>query len=93
MPSGALLHRLTETGKISPREEMMRLQRQAISGLRLEYLETPPAELPRRAHCRYFALDHHHPMWQCIVQRHNIAVCCALPPHETEMQVLGISAA
>jgi type VI secretion system protein ImpJ len=93
MPSGALLHCLTETGKISPREEMMRLQRQALSGLRLDYLETPPAELPRRAHCRYFALDHHHPMWQCIVQRHNIAVCCALPPHETEMQVLGISAA
>jgi type VI secretion system protein ImpJ len=92
MPSKALLHQLTETGKISAREEMETLQQRSLSGLHLEYLDTPPEELPRRAHCRYFALDHHHPIWQRIVQRHNIAVSCGLPPQATEIQLLGISA-
>lgn len=87
-----LLRLLTETGKISSREEMEALRQQALFGVSIDYLETPPEELPRRAHCMYFAIDHHHTLWHRIAQRQNIAVYCELPPQSTEIQLLVISA-
>jgi type VI secretion system protein ImpJ len=81
---------LTETGKICTREEMEALRRQALPGVNIDYLETPPEELPRRAHCSYFALDHHSYLWNRIEQRENLAVYCELPPEKTEMQLLVI---
>jgi type VI secretion system protein ImpJ len=83
-----LLRVLTETGKICSREELEALRKQAIPGLRVDYLETPPEELPRRPHCSYFVLDHHSYLWQRIEQRQNLAVYCDLPPTQTEMQLL-----
>jgi type VI secretion system protein ImpJ len=90
MPPRELERHLTSTGKVCSREEMAALVRQALSGLPLRYLETPPEELPRLAHCRYFELDHHGTLWKRIEQRQNIAVYCQLPPQETEMQLLVI---
>jgi type VI secretion system protein ImpJ len=88
MPPRELLRLLTETGKISAREEMETLRKQALPGLRIDYLEIPPEELPRRAHCSYFLLDHHASLWRRIEQHRNIAVCCELPPEKIEMQLL-----
>jgi type VI secretion system protein ImpJ len=88
MPPRELERLLTETGKISSREEMAALQQRALSGLMVRYLEVPPEELPRRAHCSYFELDHHGTLWRRIEQRQNIAVYCQIPPEKTEMQVL-----
>lgn len=93
LPPRELLRRLTETGKICSREEMDALRKQAIPGVRLDHLENPPEELPRRAHCSYFVLDHHNYLWKRIEQRQNLAVYCELPPEQTDMQLLVISAA
>ncbi|RMF92272.1 MAG: type VI secretion system baseplate subunit TssK [Nitrospinota bacterium] len=91
LPPKELLRRLTETGKVCSREEMEALRQRALPGLQLDYLDTPPEELPRRAHCSYFLLDHHAPLWRRIEQRQNIAVYCELPSQETEMELLVIS--
>ncbi len=91
LPPRELLRRLTETGKICSREEMEALRKQALSGLQIDYLETPPEELPRRAHCSYFVINHHSRLWRTIEQRQNIAVYCELSPQDTEMQLLVIS--
>ena len=90
MPPRELEHHLMETGKVCSREEMAVLQQRALPGLVVRYLETPPEELPRRAHCLYFELDHYGPLWRRIEQRQNIAVYCQLAPQETEMQLLVI---
>lgn len=90
IPPRELLRLLTETGKICSREEMEELRRRALPGLTIDYLDTPPEELARRAHCSYFVMDHHHHLWRRIEQRQNIAVFCELPPEQTEMQLLVI---
>lgn len=88
MPPRELRHLLMETGKICSHEEMEALRNQALPGVPVDYLEVPPEELPRRAHCSYFALDHHHYLWKRLEQRQNINVYCQLPAPETEMQLL-----
>jgi type VI secretion system protein ImpJ len=81
---------LTGTGKVSAREEMDALRQRALPGLMVRYLETPPEELPRRAHSSYFELDHHGSLWNRMEQRQNIAVFCQLPPEKAEMQLMVI---
>jgi type VI secretion system protein ImpJ len=88
MPPRELERLLTGLGKVSSREEMEALRQRALPGLMVHYLETPPEELPRRAHCNYFELDHHGHLWRRIEQRQNLAVYCQLPPDKTEMQLL-----
>jgi type VI secretion system protein ImpJ len=79
---------LTGTGKICSREEIEELQQRSVPGLKVRYLEVPPEELPRRAHCNYFELDQHGQLWRRIEQRQNIAIACQLPPEKTDMQLL-----
>lgn len=88
IPPRELEHLLTETGKVCSREEMEALRQRALSGVMVRHLETPPEELPRRAHCSYFELDHRGSLWKRIEQRQNIAVFCQLPPEKTEMQLM-----
>ena len=90
MPSRELERHLTETGKVCTREEMAALLQRALPGLPLRYLEAPPEELPRRAHCSYFELDHRGALWNRIAQRQNMAVYCQLPPQDAELQLLVI---
>jgi type VI secretion system protein ImpJ len=64
------------------------LRQRALPGIMVRYLETPPAELPRRPHSSYFELDHRTNLWSRIEQRQNIAVFCQVPPEKTEMQLM-----
>jgi type VI secretion system protein ImpJ len=88
LPPRELERLLTGTGKVCSREEMQALRQRALPGLMVRYLESPPAELPRRAHSSYFELDHRGNLWGRIEQRQNIAVFCQLPPDKTEMQLM-----
>jgi type VI secretion system protein ImpJ len=87
LPRRELLQ-LMETGKICSRTEMEYLRTQAVHGLELDYLEIPPEELPRTAHCSYFQINHHSQFWARIQQQQNIAVYCQLPPEKTDMRLL-----
>jgi predicted component of type VI protein secretion system len=90
MPPREILRRLTDTGKVCSREDMAEVRRLNVPTLGLDYLETPPEELPRLAHCSYFALDHRHRLWSRIAERRNLAVFCDVPPEKTEMRLLVI---
>lgn len=85
-----LRRRLSETGKITCREEIEDLRRQALFGLGIDYQENPPEELPRRLGTRYFAIDRHDSFWRSIQENQNIAVDCDLD-RNTEIQLLIIS--
>jgi len=88
LPPREIERLLTDTGKVCSREEIEVLRQRALPGLGVRYLDAPPEELPRRAHCNYFEIDHHGHLWPRIEQRQNIAISCQLPPEKTEMQLL-----
>jgi type VI secretion system protein ImpJ len=88
LPPREIERLLTGTGKVCSREEIEVLRQRALPGLGVRYLETPPEELPRRAHCNYFEIDHRGHVWNRIEQRQNIAISCQLPSEKTEMQLL-----
>jgi type VI secretion system protein ImpJ len=90
MSPSELLHRLTETGKICSREGMEWLRGQSVSGLKIDYRETPPEELPRRLNSKYFEIDHRTRHWRDIARDQNIAVYCDLPPEKSEIHLLVI---
>ena len=85
-----LFRLLQDTGKITSREEMPKLQKSFLFGLKIDGLEAPPEELVMRAHYRYFQIDRHSDHWHKIQQHQNIAVYCAALPPETEMRLLVI---
>jgi type VI secretion system protein ImpJ len=85
------LHKvLQETGKITSREDMPKLQQSYLFGLTIQVLDSPPDELVMRAHYRYFLIDQRSEQWQKIRQQGNIAVHSTAFPPETEMRLLAI---
>jgi len=87
----AELHRvLQDTGKITSREDMQKLQKSYLFGLTIQVLESPPDELVMRAHYRYFLIDQRSEQWQKIRQTGNIAVYSTAFPADTEMRLLAI---
>lgn len=83
-----LFRLLQDTGKITTREDMPKLQKSFLFGLKIEGLESPPEELLMRAHYRYFLIDRRSEHWQKIQQRQNITVSCAELPPETEVRLI-----
>ncbi|MGH7985772.1 MAG: type VI secretion system baseplate subunit TssK [Candidatus Binataceae bacterium] len=89
--SPAQLYRLLqETGKITSRDDLPKLQKSFLFGLKLDVLESPPEELVARAHYRYFLIDQHSEHWQKIRQQRNIAVASTALAPDTEMRLLAI---
>jgi type VI secretion system protein ImpJ len=87
----AELHKLLQdTGKITSREDMPKLQKSYLFGLTIQVLESPPDELVMRAHYRYFLIDQRSEQWQKIRQQGNIAVYSTAFPPATEIRLLAI---
>jgi type VI secretion system protein ImpJ len=85
------LHKvLQDTGKITSREDMPKLQKSYLFGLTIQVLDSPPDELVMRAHYRYFLIDQRSEQWQKIRQHGNIAVYSTAFPSDTEMRLLAI---
>jgi type VI secretion system protein ImpJ len=85
-----LYKQLQDTGKITSREDMPKLQKSFLFGLKIDVLETPPEELVMRAHYRYFLIDQHSENWLKIRNQKNIAVYSTALPTQTEMRLLAI---
>jgi type VI secretion system protein ImpJ len=81
---------LQETGKITSLEEMPKLRKSFLFGLRIEVLESPPEELVMRAHYRYFLIDQRSEHWQKIHQQRNVAVYSTALAPETEIRLLAV---
>jgi type VI secretion system protein ImpJ len=85
-----LFRLLQATGKISTREEMPRLQKSALFGLKIEELDMAPEELVMRAHYRYFLIDQRSEHWAKIRQQRNIAVYSKALEPQSEVRLLGV---
>jgi type VI secretion system protein ImpJ len=86
----ALFQRLQDTGKITTREDMPKLEKGFLFGLKIEVLESPPEELLMRAHYRYFLIDRRSEHWQKIQDRKTMAVYCSELSPETEVRLIVV---
>ncbi|MCU0572166.1 MAG: type VI secretion system baseplate subunit TssK [Syntrophobacteraceae bacterium] len=76
--------------KISSREQLPILIARALPGIVLEHLPVPPQELPRRAHCIYFQIDHHGDHWGLIEKGRNIAMYWDTAPEDLEVELMVV---
>jgi len=90
LPPSQLLRELQDTGKITSRVEMPKIQHAFLFGLGLESLEVFPDDLPKKAHYRYFLIDRRSEHWQKIQQAQNIAVHSTTLPPDTEIRLVVI---
>jgi len=76
--------------KISSGDQIERLIRQALPGLPLRHVPTPPSALPIKLDYQYFALDRTGPEWDAIKLARNVAVYVPsdFPDPQLELVVL-----
>lgn len=85
-----LYRELQDTGKITSRDDMPKLQKSFLFGLKLEVLDSPPEELLMRAHYRYFLVDQRSDHWQKIRQQGNITLYSKTMAPDTEIRLLAV---
>lgn len=85
-----VLQSLGTVAKLSARESLPILIARALPGIGLEHLTVPPQELPRRARCLYFAVDHHSDQWVQVQRGHNIALYWDNAPEDLEVELMVV---
>ena len=74
LPSQDLVERAPSALKVASGGEVERLIRQALPGLPLTHVPTPPPAVPVKLGHQYFRLDTSGPRWQAVRQARNLAV-------------------
>ncbi len=87
----SVLQSMEQIAKISSREYLPILIARALPGIRLEYLQVTPQELPRRANTLYFQIDHHGEQWQQVQKGNNLALYWDSAPDDfkAELMIVG----
>lgn len=88
--SDHVIHDLQSTAKLSSREYLPIIIARALPGIGVNYLQTPPNELPRRQDSVYFELDHHGEAWNAIREGRNVAIYFDNPPADIDVEILVI---
>jgi len=86
----ALLPSLATAAKLSSREFLPLVIARALPGIGLEHLPVPPQELPRRASCLYFQVDHHHEQWGSVKKGNNLALYWDRAPEDLEAELMVV---
>jgi type VI secretion system protein ImpJ len=86
----ALLPSLGTAAKLSSREFLPLIIARALPGIGLEHLPVPPQELPRRASCLYFQIDHHHEQWGSVKKGNNLALYWDRAPEDLEAELMVV---
>jgi len=84
----SILQSMASAAKLSSREQLPILIARALPGVPLKYLQTPPQELPRRANCLYFAVDHHSEQWEGVRKTYNVALYWDNAPDDLEAELM-----
>jgi len=84
----AIITALETIAKISSRETLPILIARALSGIGLKHLTLPPQELPRRAHCIYFQIEHQSDQWDHIQKGNNIALYWDTAPADLKIELM-----
>jgi type VI secretion system protein ImpJ len=88
-PKG-IIPSLATVAKLSCRESLPLLLARALPGVGLEHLPVPPQELPRRASCLYFQIDHHHEQWASVKRGNNLALYWDRAPEDLELELMVV---
>ena len=83
-----VINALETIAKLGSREILPILIARALSGISLQHLMVPPQELPRRAHCIYFQIEHTSDQWAQVQQSHNLALYWDAAPHDLKMELM-----
>ena len=88
-----ILKSVEQIAKIGSREYLPILIARALPGIRLEYLQVPPQELPRRSNTLYFQIDHHSEQWLQVQKGNNLALYWDTAPDDlkAELMIVGRS--
>jgi type VI secretion system protein ImpJ len=86
----ALIPSLATVAKLSSREFLPLIIARALPGIGLEHLPVPPQELPRRASCLYFQVNHHHEQWASVQKGNNIALYWDGAPEDLEAELMVV---
>jgi len=76
--------------KLGSRQALPILITQSLSGIKLKHLETPPQELPRRAHSIYFQIDHHSDQWEQVQKGNNLALYWDTAPQDLKVELMAV---
>jgi len=84
----SVINALETIAKLGSRETLPILIARALSGIGLQHLTLPPQELPRRAHCIYFQVEHQSDQWAQVQQGHNIALYWDGAPQDLKIELM-----
>ncbi len=84
----AVNNALATIAKLGSRETLPILIARALSGIGLQHLPLPPQELPRRAHCLYFQIEHQSDQWARVQQGKNIALYWDTAPDDLKVELM-----
>jgi len=84
----SVINALETIAKIGSRETLPILIARALSGIGLQHLTLPPQELPRRAHCIYFQVEHQSDQWAQVQQGKNIALYWDTGPEDLKVELM-----
>ncbi len=86
----SVLDGLQNIAKTGSRESLPLLIARALPGVGVEHLSVPPQELPRRAHCLYFQLNHHSDQWANVEKGNNMALYWDKAPDDFKAELMII---
>ncbi len=88
-----ILQTMENIAKLSSRQTLPILIARSLSGIKLKHLETPPQELPRRAHSIYFQIDHHGDQWDQVQKGNNLALYWDTAPEDLKLELMAVGRA
>jgi type VI secretion system protein ImpJ len=76
--------------KVSSADQIEQLVRQALPGIKLTHLTSPPTAIPVKLNYQYFSLNQTGPAWQSVGRARNLAVYVPddLPNPQLELLIL-----
>ncbi len=85
-----IVESMRHIAKLSARESMPILIAQSLPGVKLEHLDTPPQELPRKAGSTYFRVDHHGKQWEPVKTGNNMALYWDAAPEDLKAELMVV---
>jgi type VI secretion system protein ImpJ len=89
-PPADIITRTPQLVKVCSANQIEHLVRQALPGVTLTYVSSPPSALPVKLNYQYFSLSQGGPAWEAIVRSRNLAAYVPgdLPGAELELLIL-----
>lgn len=83
-----VIESLETIAKLGSRESLPILIARALPGVKLNQLQSPPQELPRRTRAIYFQIDHHSDQWAQVVKGLNLALYWDTAPEDLKLELM-----